>query len=384
MFAPSSRWLVLLLLDAALAIPAAAPVAVRKNVVVARQATPASPNPTAAWVTVDDSGHAKTVTPVLTTISGTPTVISAAPHDATATVFTYNNFDGAVTSTGPAEPQATNSEGAGAFAVCHNTDGNYKPFCSPTNNTTIYPGGIHYITWDPLFFKTSGSNTTVKIMGFYNVNETDQAFSSGNMAAAWGFYQWSVDKDLLTTKGASDVNITLRIAALPIGAAAAVWVTGPTVRVTYPPGRFDHKTEPPSGPALYIGLPTVLGVIILLLCGTCYWNRHKRRIGLGNIMSRRRHGYGIGKSRRQRTKATKEQAIHLMDRQEVGGGIGGAVGEGRPRRDSDALGSLAGSPTEDRHFDDFIPRAGGGAHDGNCREGNAFRDELARQAKERP
>lgn len=51
----------------------------------------------------------------------------------------------------------------------------------------------------------------------------------------------------------------------------------------------------------------------------------------------------------------------------------------RPRRDSDALGSLAGTPTEDRRMD-F-----GGRENSNSNQatGNAFRDELKRQENAR-
>ncbi len=61
----------------------------------------------------------------------------------------------------------------------------------------------------------------------------------------------------------------------------------------------------------------------------------------------------------------------------------------RPRRDSDALGSLAGSPTEERFRDFHRPRTArgdgntgtnGGGNSGNSGStGNAFRDELWRQ-----
>jgi hypothetical protein len=93
---------------------------------------------------------------------------------------------------------------------------------------------------------------------------------------------------------------------------------------------------------------------------------------------------GLGKSR------NKEQAIRLMDRNTGGDnrhkvyrddsleGRQRQDGDDRPRRDSDALGSLAGSPTEDRfNFLDSHPPGGSG------QGGNAFRDELARQNKER-
>jgi hypothetical protein len=108
--------------------------------------TPTPASPTDAWVSVDPSGRPSTVTPVLTTINGTPTVISGAPYDLTGTVFTQTRHDAKITtSTGAApRPTANSKDGSGAFAVCHNLDGDSAPFCEPKNNATIYPDGTHY------------------------------------------------------------------------------------------------------------------------------------------------------------------------------------------------------------------------------------------------
>ena len=260
------------------------------------------------------------------------------------------------------------------------------------------------VTWDPAVFSngngTAGANTTtVKVVGFYNTlaDQTDEAFSSSMMAAAWGFYQWPVTPDLLTTRGRSAAAITLRIAALPHGAAQVRWLAGPTVTVTYSPTPPPSQAAVPAGPALYIGLPVILGFVVLMLTGTCAWNRRHRRIGLGNIMSRGRspggngYGVGVGKSRRQRllgpSARNKEQqvAIRLMERGVVVDGDGQLYRDDvdvdtarRPRRDSDDLGSLAGTPTTERHFDLSRPVVATGAGGGNV-----FREEIDRQARER-
>lgn len=105
--------------------------------------TPA--DPTDLWVTVDESGRPRTVTPIHTTISGTPTVISGAPNDVTATVITRTNMGEISTSTGePPLPTATASKGAGAFRVCDNKDGPNAPFCLPTEGSSLYPGTTYY------------------------------------------------------------------------------------------------------------------------------------------------------------------------------------------------------------------------------------------------
>ncbi len=111
------------------------------------RAPPASA--TAPWVTVGDDGVPKTVTPVLSTISGTPTVISGAPDALTASIVTQTTQGLVRTSTlsgsanAPA-PTATAADGAGAFTVCHNKDGPRAPFCAPTEGTTLNPGTTYY------------------------------------------------------------------------------------------------------------------------------------------------------------------------------------------------------------------------------------------------
>ncbi|KAK0730351.1 hypothetical protein B0H67DRAFT_638865 [Lasiosphaeris hirsuta] len=424
MFAYSLVVAWLLLAGTGFAMPAVGDVAVRKNnhavvnMIAVRQTAdtpvPTPANPTAPWVSVDESGNPKTVTPVLTTISGTSTIISGAPYDVTGTVFTKVDSKASVTtSTGIAQATAANANGSGAFALCHTTDDNpLKPFCEPRNNATMYPGSTQYITWDTSYFNST--NTTVRIVGFYTENSTSQAFTSGPVAAGWGFFQWPVTPELITAPPGrlSAVNITLRIAALPLGNAAAIWVPGPTVLVTYPPTPIHTPTPVPTGPALYIGLPSILGFVALMLIGTCLWNRRTRKLGIsGSIMGRGRRGYGVGKSRRQRMfgkgsaakkQAKAEQAILLMEREgrerdAVGGGGGGggvyrdeplggneagkSLGpEDRFRRDSDALGSLAGTPTRDR-FD--LSRPAGDSASGSGVNSNVFREEMKRQEKDR-
>ncbi len=82
-------------------------------------------------------------------------------------------------------------------------------------------------------------------------------------------------------------------------------------------------------------------------------NRKHRRIGLGNVMGRR-NGYGTGKSRSQRLGLSKKKAgaIQLRDQELTAEGVyrdaPASGGNRHERDDSDALGSLAGTPTEER------------------------------------
>ncbi|KAI2463171.1 hypothetical protein F4781DRAFT_437696 [Annulohypoxylon bovei var. microspora] len=339
------------------------------------------------WVTVDADGKPSTVTPVLTTISGTATVISGAPHDLTATVFTETNYGKVSTSTGTA-PIATATGGdAGSFQVCHNKDGDNAPWCQPTDGAPLYPGTTYYFTWDPTYFSTP--NTTILVQGNY-LNETtgevtDQAFESPKWSASWGFWSYTIDSSLMKHQAAK--NITLQLAATSTTAGSSTIIKGPRVLITNYPVYQPDTGKTPDKAALIIALPTVFGFIALCVIGTCLWNRKSRHIGLGNIMSRGRNGYGIGKSSRSRMgfgkKNKANERIQLMEREvEANGDEVYRDMPERPRRDSDALGSLAGTPTEERRMD--FHRPGSRDQRDRSRPGrNVFQDELRRQQNER-
>lgn len=123
------------------AIPAATPVAREVDAVIERRA-----EQTDAWVTVDDEGQPSTTyTPSMTVIDGTTSVKDAAPHDLTASLFTITYYAKITTSTGqPPNPTASAKSGQGAFARCHNLDGDFAPFCAPYVNSTIYTGNTYY------------------------------------------------------------------------------------------------------------------------------------------------------------------------------------------------------------------------------------------------
>jgi hypothetical protein len=214
------------------------------------------------------------------------------------------------------------------------------------------------VTWDINYF--SEKNSTLLVLANY-VNTSDggpQAFQSPITANYRGFYAWTIDKALL--QGHSSNNITLFLYPSNPSADEPQSFTGPTVMVANRPPTYyrQPKTPLPKGKTLYIALPAVLGAIILMVCGTHLWNRHNRRIGLGNVMGRRK-GYGTGKSRAQRMgfrKKDKAAAIQLREQELTADGQYRDIPENRdttrgterPRADSDSLGSLADSPTEER------------------------------------
>ncbi|TVY54311.1 hypothetical protein LCER1_G003225 [Lachnellula cervina] len=316
------------------------------------------------WVSVDASGSpVATITPVLTTVDGVATTISEAPASLTATT-TSQSDNKPTQSSGAADPTST---GGGSFQVCRNMDGESAPFCKPGNGSSVYVGETYYVTWDTNFF--TEKNATVLVQAnFVNVSDGGaQAFQSPKTVNGYGFISWTVDKELL--RGKSWNNITLFIVPLNPIANEPTSFQGPTVKVTNRPAEYYRQPPPkaPKGQSLYIALPSVFGFIVICVCGGFIINRKHRKIGLGNVMGRR-NGYGVGKSRRQRMGLSKKKggAIKLREQELTADGQYRDTPTerersraGHTRTDSDTLGSLAGSPTEERP--------------------NLFRDEMSRQ-----
>jgi len=94
-------------------------------------------SPLDPWVSVDASGvPVATITPVLTTVDGVATTISAVPASLTATSTTANS-DKKPTDAPP-------PTGGGSYQVCHNHDAKFAPFCRPNNGTDVYVGEKYY------------------------------------------------------------------------------------------------------------------------------------------------------------------------------------------------------------------------------------------------
>ncbi|KAK0630068.1 hypothetical protein B0T17DRAFT_527441 [Bombardia bombarda] len=307
------------------------------QLLVDSKATPA--HPTDVWVSVNDQGHPATVTPALTIVDGTPTIASGAPYEVTGTVFTKTKQASVTIATGVTPQIAHNDKGEGAFALCNNKNGTARPFCLPADTAPLYPEDFYYITWDPTFFTNNTAipvnTTSLKIIGFYTNGTanttTSEAFSSPPLPIKNGFYPWPVMNDIIMSQDPSlpAVNITLKLVPVPVNASDPLppqsdWIVGPTHKVMWRPRVPRHRSGAPDDHALYIGLPTFFGVMLLLVLGTTCWNRRARRVTIGNIMSRSRHaGYSrLSKRRREkllgkdRPRRDSGQDIGLMDHQE--------------------------------------------------------------------
>lgn len=269
----------------------------------------------------------------------------------------------------------------------------------------------HTVTWDP----TAINTTKITITGTYLNSTTnlpgDEAFTSSPLKTKSSFYAWKPNKGYLAHGTNQAVNVTLTLNTLSPSDDDDIQqtYTGPTLLLTTASTYHQPAPTLPSGAALYIALPTVLGFCLVMVFGVCLWNRKTRAIGLGNVMSRSRHGYGRAKrgakrmavgvggrgARKERVAANIRMMENLPEEQvyrdepAVGRGNGrreeyrydgdarevdmdgvGGGGRGRGSLDSDGLGSLAGTPTSER-----FPRQQGG--------NNVFREEVERQQRQR-
>lgn len=317
------------------------------------------------WVSVDASGTPiATITPVLTSVNGVASTINAAPPSLTATTTSALGNSKTTPTSGTDVPTST---GGGSYLVCHNIDGDFAPFCKPDNGSEVYVGQTYYVTWDTTFL--SDKNSSVIIQGDY-VNSTqggEQAFHSDFTPNNVGSYAWTIEQEWL--QGQSSNNITLFYFPINPAFDEPIRVTGPTLMVTTKKQDVFHQepAKAPKGQSLYIALPTVFGFILLCVVGGFFWNRKHRKIGLGNVMGRNR-GYGTRKSKAQRIGLGKNNvaAIQLQDHELGSGGVSEdatAGAKGHVRQASEALGSLAGTPTEERR--------------------NYFREEMKRQEQNR-
>ncbi|KAJ4297931.1 hypothetical protein N0V90_005830 [Kalmusia sp. IMI 367209] len=277
-----------------------------------------------------------------------PTGINATFTEATVTepttTYTFSR-------TGIPEPLSTE------FPVCGD---DAKPFCRPFDKSTLYVGRTYYVAWNPKFFDDVNSTVQIKIQ--WANDSAVEAWSSDNIQNGWGNLAVKMDKELL--QGYSMYNLTFRILNFkgsdPNAQAQAF--DGPMFTLQNEPPRHlpPGSKNSINKEGLLIGLPVGLGFVLVVVIGLFIGMRKQRIIGVGNIMGRRKRGYGVGKSKRQRLGLGKKGAIRLEERELQPQPQYRDQMRGHGRNDS--LGSLVSD-------DDIQPAP----------RTNQFRDEMQRQ-----
>ncbi|KAL0939966.1 uncharacterized protein CTRU02_206576 [Colletotrichum truncatum] len=228
------------------------------------------------WITIDQNGHPKTITPSIVTSNGARTTISPPPYALTGSVFTVTATNGVLTtSTGvPPPPQASNTKGyGGVFSVCNNNPGPDGPFCQPRRGSTVHVETTYYITWDATFFEDP--TTPIGIVG-YDVSNTGSldaapAFSVTNIRGGDGWAYWTPRMGDLEDKDSNNMTLILMYSD-PLSEEQKN-VSGPVFTIR-PPLDLDGRSS--SSPNLLaILLPVIL--ITLAIVSVMLWLYYRRR-----------------------------------------------------------------------------------------------------------
>ncbi|EGX89901.1 hypothetical protein CCM_08154 [Cordyceps militaris CM01] len=344
------------------------------------------------WVSVNEDPSATTLTPQWTTDGeGKSTLKDAAPSSLTGSVFSFTTLGEPTTTTGdPPNPTATNNKGTGAFTLCSKKDSSLDPFCRPRVNSTLEPGNVYYLTWDPEHYASKLNESYSLTVQVKQQNRTTKEwvfltdFDQTHVPAKQGYFPFAVGDKLLDGHDSNNITVTLqRRLNSTIGDPDDVTAAYP-LTVT----RFKFPATAPNngavGHSLTIALPVVFGTILLLVVGLALWNRKTRRIHLGAILPRKSaRGYSGRSARRRRMFGAAAPGATDADHDiQLGNGFpdDGPVYRDAPppqagyrhRADRDSLDSLDASPVRDSFQQQGIT---GGR--------NVFRDEMDRQQHER-
>ncbi|KAJ0281086.1 hypothetical protein COL940_005879 [Colletotrichum noveboracense] len=229
-----------------------------------------------AWVTVEADGATKTITPTVN--------------------------DGKTTSAFPGNTALPTAEaqGGGAFVLCNPAAGSgglAQPFCAPAKDNQVEGGKTYFVTWDASVFPST--NTVVQVQGDYGVTSTikepGHGFSSLEIPASAGFFEWAVLGYDMPAGEAMDVQLFLAIPAA--NGSIVARNAGPKVRVVSNNRTSINDPVRRKVNVLGIMLPIVFGVLSLCGIGWFVWWYGRRK----GMFASRSQGYGIGKSRGQRT-----------------------------------------------------------------------------------
>ncbi|KXH66669.1 hypothetical protein CSAL01_06633 [Colletotrichum salicis] len=232
------------------------------------------------WVTVQADGAAKTITPTVN--------------------------DGKTTSafTGSSTLPTADANGAGSFLPCNQAagaNGVDQPFCSPKADSKVDGGKTYWITWDTSLFPLP--NTMVQVQGDYGVTnaiDPGHGFTSQMLPASQGHFAWAAVGYNMAANESLTVQIFL---ALPqTNGSITARHPGAKVSIVNRPQNDDNNNQRRRGPNVFgIVLPIVFGVLSLGGIAWFVWWYGRRK----GMFSSRGGGYGVGKSRGQRTADVK-------------------------------------------------------------------------------
>ena len=232
------------------------------------------------------------------------------------------------------------------------------------------------MTWDASQF--SGNKSINIELDYVNVtgSKGNHVTSLDNIVAALGYVTFEASHDWLQGKSRNNISLSLIAYDTVAGSndPSPEFITGPIISITTPP--VEHfpgiKSSPPNRLGLEIGIPVGIGFFVLMLFLFWFGVKNHTKLDLKGLRDRRRKGYGVGKSRRQRM--GKKGPIRMDDSESTPGGEvfrddpeNGLELQQRHQTREESLGSLVDSPARHGFRDEHSPT-----------RANTFQNEISR------
>ncbi|TLD30372.1 hypothetical protein PspLS_02660 [Pyricularia sp. CBS 133598] len=262
-----------------------------------RQAVTAAPPPK-PWITIDEDGAPRTITPTVTTSNQAVQTISGAPSSLTAETTWFLSNNGMTTTTVFApRPAPTSDYGKkkGALLVCENYYGEDMPF----------------FTWELQSFAHVDDKLKIEVV--FDDSRADVIAESVKVSV--GYYAWTIPGDMLTKFNSTAMNASIKYNYQSHDSSDfnEIRGNGPRVVITndvmWPVHNASSNRSPGSLPTVVV-VPIVV-VLVVAIGIYCFWSYRKKATvplaaAFANLKQRlgRGHGsqgYGVRKSRPQRT-----------------------------------------------------------------------------------
>jgi hypothetical protein len=220
--------------------------------------------------------------------------VSTAPPATTTTAETSAGDSSASSSVFPSSTSAISLPSGlpNASTICTEDDAHKSgmfPICVPLNGTNQQVGDTVYFTW---YTGSFDAGTQVQLL-VNLANTSTNKWHSDWINANVGYALITFNDTLV------NAVIDVLLTATPSNGAPATYA-GPTITVIPIPGPAPPAHTSYNLLGLVIGLPVGLAVVAAVLCCLFCVVRKNKSAFDGLKVLRRRRGYGVGKSRRQR------------------------------------------------------------------------------------
>lgn len=183
---------------------------------------------------------------------------------------------------------------------CTNLDGEFAPFCRPTNRAELDSTNKVQVSWDTSFFQNASSDLLRIQVNYTSEDGSETDVAQAGFASPWlrtytGTYGWNIQKGFLSD--GQSIMAQLYIVTSDDS------IKGPEIKLVAPTESASGDRETPKVNPAVIAVPVVLGTLLMGLIAVYLFKRRRNpEISLRD-MFKRREGYGIKKSKGERTTA---------------------------------------------------------------------------------